>query len=236
MSGHSSMRRFLSPLWRFALTAVVGVILITLVWSQVSRWAAYPVGLMAKAMLEESAPRWIRSVQAPPGELVQVDSAISVANAQTGGRRIEISMLAEPGRYAYGLPIFLALMLASRGSAGRGWRTLVGYALLLPVQAFSLVMFLLMELVRAAQRDARLLKITMGQLEAIVYGFQVGTLVLPTLVPVLIWLWLERRFVNEVLVSAWRESLAPAAPTVQPEPPLAEPATEGLPVSDKASV
>ena len=45
-------------------------------------------------------------------------------------------------------------------------------------------------------------------MEIIVYGYQVGALVLPTLVPILLWLWLDSRFVNDVLVRGWRESLS----------------------------
>jgi len=205
----------LPPLWRFAFTAFAGVIVLTLAWSQVSRWPAYPAALLAKAGLEQGAPQWVRGVQAPPGQLVTFDSSVAIATAQTGGRLAEISLDAEPGHYAYGLPIFLALMVAAavlqRRSPGRGWRVLAGYALLLPAQAFSLAMYLLMQLLLAAQLDVRVLRIDQGQMEAIIYGYQLGVLVLPTLAPVLVWLWLERRFVNDVLVSAWRESLAPAA-------------------------
>lgn len=242
MSGGSAMRQGfparLPPLWRFAFTAFAGVILFTLAWSQVSRWPAYPAALLAKAGLEQAAPQWVRSVQAPPGRLVAFDSSVAVATAQTGGRLAEISLDAEPGRYAYGLPIFLALMGAAtvlqRRSPGRGWRVLAGYALLLPAQAFSLAMYLLMQLVLAAQLDVRVLRIDQGELEAIVYGYQLGVLVLPTLAPVLVWLGLERRFVNDVLVSAWRESLAPvpaaavqaAVPTPLAVTPAPAPAPE----------
>ena len=38
-----------------------------------------------------------------------------------------------------------------------------------------------------------------------------GQLVLPTLVPIMLWLWLDRRFVEDVLVRGWRDAMAPAA-------------------------
>jgi hypothetical protein len=69
-----------------------------------------------------------------------------------------------------------------------------------------------MQVLLATQLDVRLLRISQWQMEAIVYGYQVGALVLPTLIPVMLWLWLDRRFVNDVLVRGWRDSLAPAAP------------------------
>jgi hypothetical protein len=62
----------------------------------------------------------------------------------------------------------------------------------------------LMQVVLAAQVDARLLRIAQWQLEALVYGYQVGSLVVPTLAPILVWLWLDRQFVSKVVVPAWR--------------------------------
>ena len=68
----------------------------------------------------------------------------------------------------------------------------------------------LMQVVLTTQVDARLLRIAQWQLEAIVYGYQVGSLVVPTLAPILVWLWLDRQFVAKVVVPAWKPS-APAA-------------------------
>ena len=80
--------------------------------------------------------------------------------------------------------------------------------LLLPFQALSLTMYSLMQMLLAAQLNLRFLRISQWQMEIIVYGYQVGALVLPTLVPILLWLWLDSRFVNDVLVRGWRESLS----------------------------
>lgn len=222
----------LSALWRFALLAMFGVIALTLLWTSVARWTTYPAALLTKVGLETGAPQWVRALEVPLGGVVTLDTSVAIASAQTGGRLAEIVLDAEPGRYAYGLPIFLALMAAAtvlqRRSPGRGWRVLVGYALLLPAQAFSLGSYLLMQLLMATQMDARILRISQGQMEFIVYAYQLGALVLPTLVPVLVWLWLERRFVEDVLVRAWRESLQPA--TTATTPAAAAPAVPVAPV------
>ena len=39
-----------------------------------------------------------------------------------------------------------------------------------------------------------------------------GSLVVPTLAPILVWLWLDRQFVAKVVVPAWKPS-APASPS-----------------------
>jgi hypothetical protein len=44
------------------------------------------------------------------------------------------------------------------------------------------------------------------QLEAIVYGYQVGVLVLPTLAPILVWLWLDQQFFRSFFMSRWKQS------------------------------
>lgn len=195
-----------SALTIFVLSAFGWIVVLTLAWSQVSAWTSYPVGVLSHIALEQGAPMWVRQVHLKPGAM-EVDTAIEVPVAQAGGQRGEITIEASPGRYAYGLPIFLALLLAARGK-GRVVRAVAGYALLLPFQALSLTMYSLMQMLLAAQLNLRALRISQWQMEAIVYGYQVGALVLPTLVPILLWLWLDRRFVNDVLVRGWRESLA----------------------------
>ncbi|MDH4418115.1 MAG: hypothetical protein QE485_12900 [Acidovorax sp.] len=202
------MRR-LSPLTIFMLSAFGWIVALTALWSQVSAWTSYPVGVLSHMALEQGAPMWVRQVHLSPGTM-EVDTAISVPVPGAGGRRGEITIDVSTARYAYGLPIFIALVLAARGR-GRLGRVAAGYALLLPFQAFSLTMSALMQMVLAAQADIRLLRVSQWQMEAIVYGYQLGSLVLPTLVPILLWLWMDRKFVNDVLIRSWRESLPPAA-------------------------
>lgn len=199
-----------SALTLFILSVFAWIVVLTLLWSQVSAWTSHPVGLISHVALEQGAPMWVRKVHLEPGAM-QVDTAIAIPVPQAGGRLAEFTVEANPARYAYGLPIFLALLLAA-GGKGRLGRAAAGYVLLLPAQAFSLCMYLLMQIVLTAQTDARLLRVSQWQMEAIVYGYQVGALVLPTLVPILLWLWLDRRFVSDVLVRGWRESLPSARP------------------------
>ena len=195
-----------SALTIFVLSAFGWIVVLPLAWSQVSAWISYPVGVLSHIVLEQGAPMWVRQVHLRPGAM-EVDTAIDVPVAQAGGQRGEITIEASPGRYAYGLPIFLALLLAARGP-GRVVRAVAGYVLLLPFQALSLTMYSLMQMLLAAQLNLRFLRISQWQMEIIVYGYQVGALVLPTLVPILLWLWLDSRFVNDVLVRGWRESLS----------------------------
>lgn len=209
-SGTPARARGSSVLLRFALYVFGAMIALTLLWTKASPWLSWPVAWLSHVALEQGAPMWVRSVHRQPGS-IEVDSAVEIVVPDSGGRRAEITLDADPGRYAFGLPIFCALLFAAWGAArepGRLWRLALGYVLLLPVQALSLVMFLLMQLAGAAQFDLRVLRIDQWQLEAIIYGYQVGVLVLPTLAPVLVWLLLDSRFFTRVIVRGWKQSLA----------------------------
>lgn len=202
------MRR-LSPLTIFVLSAFAWLIVLTLVWTKVSAWTSYPVGVLSNIVLEQGAPMWVRTVRLAPGNM-EVDTSVSVTDAS--GRRGEITVDASPARYAYGLPIFLALLLAARGK-GRVVRAAAGYLLLLPAQAYSLTTFLLMQLILGTQLDIRSLRISQWQMELIVYAYQVGVLVVPTLAPILIWLWLDRKFVADVVMRGWNGAASAPAST-----------------------
>ena len=204
-----------STLAVFVLSALGWMVALTLLWTQVSRWTSYPVGALAHIALEQGAPMWVRSVQHSVGAM-EVDSTIAVSIPEAGHRMAEITVEVNPARYAYGLPIFIALLLAARGPR-RLSRALGGYALLLPVQAFSLTMYVLMQMVLYAQTSARVLRVEQWQVEAIVYGYQIGSLVLPTLAPILLWLWLDRQFFTDVVVRGWRQRAEPV-PTAEPTP------------------
>ncbi len=214
------MRRAAS-LKAFVIGLFIGVVLLTLAWTRVSPWTSYPAGMVAGVALERTAPGWVREARLAPGRL-EVDTSVAIATPQTGNQPVEITLESDPGRYAYGLPIFLALLLAARGP-GRTVRALAGYALLLPLQAFSLCMQLLMQLLLTAQFDVRTLRVAQWQMEALVYGYQLGSLVVPTLAPILVWLWLDRAFVNEVVIGAWKRSLSGRAVVPAGAPEAAAP-------------
>lgn len=208
--GLKTMRRP-SPFAIFVLSAFGWMLALTVVWTQISPWTSYPVGVLSSVTLEQTAPMWVREVHLRPG-VMDVDTRVAIPVPSAGGRKAEVTIDVNPARYAYGLPIFLALLLAARGPQ-RWLRALVGYLVLLPAQAFSLTMYALMQVVLTTQVDARLLRIAPWQLEAIVYGYQVGSLVVPTLAPILVWLWLDRQFVAKVVVPVWRPSQAAVAAT-----------------------
>ena len=196
-------------LTRFMVFSVATTIALMALWTQVSPWLSYPVAVLSDIVLNQTAPMWVRSVEVQPGQML-VKTAVEVVIPNSGGRKAAAILPADPGRLAYGFPILLALLLSSWAimrRPGLVQRALAGYALLLPTQTFSLVMFVLMNLAAGAQYDTRALRVDPWQIEPIDFRSQVATLVLPALMPVLIWLWLDRKFFNDVIVHGWKQSL-----------------------------
>ncbi|AEF92308.1 MULTISPECIES: exosortase H-associated membrane protein [Delftia] len=209
-----------NPISRFAALAMGGIVVLTLAWTLAAGWLAVPVSGMSKWVLENAANGWVQRVDLETPRSLVVNSSVQVSNEQTGWRRAEAIVEVDPARYGYGLPVLVAMLLAAWGP-GRWWRILVGYVALLPLQTFSVVSQVLMQLCLAARLDLNVLGIQTWQLEAIVYAYQMGGLMVPTLCPVLLWLALDMGFVRRVLLPAWNRSRAPAAapqPMVAPKP------------------
>lgn len=190
-------------LWVFFASAIGWFLLVTLLWMQVSNWTSYPVASLAHVVFDNSARHWVRSVHKTPGNM-EVETRIQVVlpdNQQAGRGRAELVAEADPARYAYGLPLFLALLLASR-SQHFFRRAAAGYFILLLPQTFSLVFEILRQIVTAGGR-AGAMGVDQWQVEGIAMGYQVGSLLLPTLAPVALWLWFDRAFFAAVILDGW---------------------------------
>ena len=99
-----------SPFAIFVLSAFGWMLALTVLWTQISPWTSYPVGVLSSVTLEQTAPMWVREVHLRPG-VMDVDTRVAIPVPSAGGRKAEVTIDVNPARYAYGLPIFLALLL-----------------------------------------------------------------------------------------------------------------------------
>jgi hypothetical protein len=104
-----------------------------------------------------------------------------------------------PLKHTFGLPFFLAL-LVSGWPKGLAWKAAAGSAAVLSLAAVGLACDLLVQLgsMRGASGEPLF---AMGGREAIALGFQLGTLVFPTVIPVLLWIALDREALRPYLPS-----------------------------------
>jgi hypothetical protein len=102
-----------------------------------------------------------------------------------------------PLLYTYGLPFFVALMLAS----GSRWRRIVaGAAILLLFQAWGIAFDFLAQVGLNLGSDiAALAGLADWRREAIALGYQLGAIIFPSVVPVVLWALFNRPFIEQAL-------------------------------------
>ena len=98
--------------------------------------------------------------------------------------------------YVAGLPLFLALMLASRA---RWWKLLLGAVLLLPFQAWGMAFDFLAQLVKGGPELAGRAGIVAWRAEGIALSYQLGSLIFPALAPVALWMAFNRPLVADLV-------------------------------------
>jgi hypothetical protein len=154
---------------------------------------AYKVGILAR--YERGGP-----------ELVYVSTLLVPSPGGTPGvLAIEVNALV----YTYGLALFLALTLAARAR----WRTLLlGPLVLLPFQGWGIAFDFLaqvgVKLGPAISAQAGLLG---PRAEFIALAYQLGTLVFPSVAPVVLWAFYNRGFVAALRRGPEEAEAAPAA-------------------------
>ncbi|WP_326541234.1 exosortase H-associated membrane protein [Pseudorhodoferax sp.] len=203
------MRTDAAPLPWFFLRAAAALALVMAAWWGVKQWTALPAAWLAKWGAEAVFSDLLRQVDVENGVLV-AESYLRPDRGQLPGgqaapRGMQGVLVAEldPVKYTYGLPLLLALLLA--GSRYRLLRqSLLGYLALLPAQALCLALVLAFQVARAVGPSVSAQAgWSRWQVDLLAYGYQISVLLLPTLVPVLLWLWLDRRFFVAVLLEGW---------------------------------
>ena len=114
--------------------------------------------------------------------------------------RIAADIEVVAAKFTYGIALFLALALAAKESR-RPVAIAIGCAILVAIPAVGIAFDTLVQL-GATQGLAPFLRWGSGTREGVALGYQVGTLLIPTLVPVAIWLVLVRKM--------WAAVFAPA--------------------------
>ena len=100
--------------------------------------------------------------------------------------------------YSFGMPMLAALLLAARE---RAWKRhlLVGYVVLVPFIAWgALADFLKNVAITAGPQVASQTGFTAAQREMIAFAFQFGSLILPAIVPAIVWVLMHRRFLERL--------------------------------------
>lgn len=151
---------------------------------------------MAVLFLYMLRPGLVTALEQPGVDLAFVTTLQVTASAgQVGVLVPEVN----PLLYTYGLAFFLALMLAARAR----WLTiLAGTTLHLPFQAWGIAFDFLAQVgIKLGPAVSAQAGLGGWRVEAIAIGYQIGTLILPSLVPVILWAAFNRPFLSGLLRS-----------------------------------
>ena len=183
-----------SPLGRFVLKVLAWLPVAFAVWYFGAPILLWPV----KLLLDGVARAGLRDlVTAVEQSAALFTFATSLKPGTTlGGTAITVDV--DGLLYSFGMPLFAALVLAAREP--RWPRTLaIGYAVQVPFVAWGVLAdFLKNVAITSGPLVASQAGFAAWQREAIAFGFQFGSLILPTVVPAVTWVVMHRAFLERL--------------------------------------
>lgn len=192
------------PIDRFLLRTLLWLAPMFVLWYVLAPLLLKPVAGWTHFVLGHGFPHAIAAVE-QQGTMVDIVTRF-VTSAPAGGSapadaRGQLVFTINALKYAYGLPLLLALTLAAPVPAGEKlFRGVIGGLLLIPVPVWGLacealkVLVFDMDPAIAAQMGT-----TPVTRELLALAYQLGYLILPAVTPILIWAALHRDFLGELL-------------------------------------
>ncbi len=189
------------PLHRFMLGVLIFFPLTFFVWYLTACFHLAPVVVLTEKILHFVVPDALMWLRLDDFTLV----VASNFGPDAGGHIVSppqnddlLGFHLNPLIYGYSLPLLMALTLATPGEDK--WLNLVwGTLLILPTEMFSMVFSVLKVLTFDVGAAFQLQQvITPVGVDMIALGYQMGTLVLPMIAPLLIWMLLHRQFILQL--------------------------------------
>ena len=185
-----------TSLGRFVLRVAAWLPLAFLVWYVAGPLLIWPIGLLTEGVLKLGFADLVAGVQ-QEGHLLTIVSTLKPALTTTQDLKSGVLTVdLNPLLYSFGLPMLVALILAARQPHALR-RLALGYVVLAPFVTWGLVAEFLKQLVF----DTGLAVATQTgfdalQREAIVFAYQFGSLILPTVAPAVFWVLTHRAFLE----------------------------------------
>ncbi|MEP6996290.1 MAG: exosortase H-associated membrane protein [Betaproteobacteria bacterium] len=181
---------------RFVLLVFAWLACTLFVWWFASPVLSWPVAVLAELVSRVALPDLVQAVE-QHGDSITFVTSLHAANATVaaaaGG---VVSDDIDVRHFTFGLPLLAALILAAR-APHRVRNLLIGYAILLPFQTWGVLAELLEDIaVGFGPGVASQTGFGAWQREAIAFGYQFGTLILPTVVPAVVWVLMHRRLLE----------------------------------------
>lgn len=184
-----------NPLGDFFLRTLLALAGALAIWYWGRELAVRPIAWLAEPVMRLWHGGWVSGVE-QDGATLALLTGIRVS--YTGGRVAELAPEVNALAYAFGLPFVAALLVGAR-ARGLWWKLPVSALALLPFQVWGVCFSWLVQVaVHANQLMTSQARFSDFQLNAYGLGYQLGFLIFPTLIPVLLWLAFEREYVTRV--------------------------------------
>lgn len=204
----------ISPLRRFMLAAVLWLPFAFFIWFAFAPQFAWPVIQMAKLALLKLWPSLFIDVLQGADDIGQTGQLVShrdfwmqinsniLYNASDAGQPAKLAFFdfsINPMIYGYCVPLFAGLVMATPLlGRGRVLQMLIGIPTLWLVQTFGVVSEAFKTLgIQLAEGGATLQRLGYS-LDVIALCYQFGYLILPPLVPAVLWILFNRSFIEEL--------------------------------------
>lgn len=184
----------LSPLFRFVCVTLAWLPLAFAVWYVLAPVILFPVEAIVRGLVAVFFRDLVGSIESHGGVLSFVTTLRPGESRSGGVLTVDVNMLL----YAFGLPLFFALTLAARQRPL--WRPLlIGYLAMMPFVAWGVLGDFLKNVAITAP-PLVISQAGFGALsrDIIVFAYQMGSLILPAVVPAVTWVLTHRAFLTKL--------------------------------------
>ena len=180
---------------RFVVRVLAWLPLAFAVWYFAAPVLLWPVKLVVELVVRIGFSDLVRAVE-QAGSIYTFATTLKPgqATAASGTVTVDVNTLL----YSFGLPLYAALVLAAREPR---WprKLALGYAVIIPFVAWGVLAdFLKSVALAAGPLVASQTGFSAAQREVIAFAYQFGTLILPTVVPAVVWVVTHRAFLERL--------------------------------------
>ena len=183
-----------SALTRFILAAIAWLPVTFGAWYLLGPVLLWPVRLLVQLICRVGLGDLVRGVEAGGSSMAFLTTLKPGEGVGAGFVSVDVNMLV----YAFGMPLFAELTIAAREA--KWWRTLaIGYAVMVPFVAWGVLADFLKGIALVAPAAVASQAGFSGlQREMIAFAYQFGSLILPAVVPAVLWVLLHRAFLERL--------------------------------------
>lgn len=195
-----SRRWIKDPLWRFILATLFWLPVFFAFWYLLAPVLLAPLVWLVKGVFAVVYPGLIDQTGLN-GVTMHVITSLTVTAPD--GREGHISLDINALKYAYNLPLLMALLFAAQDKDFSSSRILLCYLILLPFQLWGVVFEILMNLTFQVGPDIPVqLHLDSSIRHFIALAYQLGVLMLPAISAATLWVGMNQRFIASLML--WR--------------------------------